>query len=66
MVSLGEGVVRGIKELRYIRGGENWIADASSRLGLRDKQEPRVDSTAKKRLDFFFCKGEKVSYRRGK
>ena len=52
MASLGEGFVRGIKELRYIRGEENWIADALSRIGGSCEGNPSMDSNVRKCLNF--------------
>ena len=66
MASLGEGFVRGIKELRYIRGEENWIADALSRSLQQEKSEGTVDPSVKACLDFFFSEESRVKYRRGK
>merc|ERR1711888_509330 len=66
MASLGEGFVRGIKELRYIRGEENWIADALSRSLQQEKGEGSVDPSVKACLDFFFSEESRVKYRRGK
>ena len=66
MASVGEGFVRGIKELRFVRGEENWIADALSRLGIRDETNLTIDPTAKSCLDFFFNEQRRVKRRRGK
>ena len=63
MASLGEGFVRGIKELRYIRGEENWIADALSRSLQQEKGEGTVDPSVKACLDFFFSEESRVKYR---
>ena len=66
MASFGEGLARGIKAPRYIRGEENWIADGLSPLRFRDKGEPAVDPTVKSCLDLFFNDQRRVNYRRGK
>ena len=49
-----------------MRGEENWIADALSRLGIPDKSEPAAGPAVTRRLGFFFSEQRGANYRRGK
>ena len=60
IATLGSGFIRGIKEMRYVRGEDNWMADALSRLGDNPLKEKRMDSLVHQCLDFFFGKNQGV------